>query len=302
MSRLFLVLLAVCVGVAAYSFLHRHAETSRNAIAEASRQLQLATNELAATQEAVALLRNEIQDKRDRVRRAAPRSSITPELLELLESSGTQGHDRAWAPLRQQLGIGWDTSPDYVLVSKRAIKEVWYGKLKNAGTAVSADSVNLLSLSPDEESALNAALARAREGLWSRIENTPPTGNIVAQITLMPPDPAFDGAQSNAFSADVTSIIGDERASLFLKDAWREFRDDVAPSKAKSLTVIQTTTDGQPDLAWEVKEGDQVSTAPVRYATYPNFPIMKLFPGGWQAMAKAMNFNLPPVFFPPNAR
>jgi hypothetical protein len=60
--------------------------------------------------------------------------------------------------------------------------------------------------------------------------------------------------------------------------------------------------DGQPDLVCEIREGNQVSSDPVRYANYPNFPILELFPGGWQAMAKAMNFDLPPPFFPANLR
>lgn len=300
MKRLLFILMAVCVGVVSYSLLHRRAEASGLVIAEDAAKLESATNELAATQEAIALLHTEIHDKRDRLRQANPRSDISPELLDLLERSDVEGHDRARAQLREQLGIGWDSSPDYVLVSKRAIKEAWYNKLYMDGASVTPDAVNLLSLSPDEEFAMKAALARAREGQWSRIETTPPSGNIVAQITIRPPDPAFDAAQSNAFTADITSIIGGERAGLFLNDAWREFRSDVAPSKDKTLTIRQTTTDGQPDLAWEIKDGERTETGLVRYATYPYFPVMKLFPGGWQGMAKATNFELPPPFFPPN--
>ena len=295
-------MLAVCIGVAGYALFHRRAEASGIMVVTAAGQLQSATNELAATEEAIASLHDQIQNKREWLRQASPPSNITPELLELLESRDFRGHDRAWAQLREQLGIGWDASPDYVLVSKQAIKDVWYDKLKYAGSTVSDDSVNLLNLSPEEKSAVKAALARAMEGQWTHVENTPPAGDVVAEITIVPPDPAFDAAASNAFTADIISIIGDDRASLFLNDAWRELRGDLAPSQPKTLTIRQTTTDGQADLVCEIKEGDQVSTAPVRYGNYPNFPVMQLFPGGWQAMANTMNFDLPPSFFPPNFR
>ena len=41
--------------------------------------------------------------------------------------------------------------------------------------------------------------------------STPPSGDIVAQYTITPPDPAFAAGQSNAFVADVTKAIGPER-------------------------------------------------------------------------------------------
>ena len=93
-----------------------------------------------------------------------------------------------------------------------------------------------------------------------------------------------------------------ERADVFVRDAWRELVSDLAPSETQTMTIRQTDVDGQPDLVCEVKQGADVSTMPVRYATYPNFPVMKLFPGGWQAMAKTVGFELPPSFMPPENR
>lgn len=186
---------------------------------------------------------------------------------------------RAWAELRQQLGIGWNTSPDYVLVNKQAIRDVWFNKLHRDGM-LSDDSVKLLSLSPEEQKAVRAALAAACEGQWLNVRSTPPGGDIVAQYTITPPDPAFVAGQSNAFAADITAAMGAERASYFLHDAWRELMSGAAPSEAKTMTIRQTNVDGQPDLVCEVTQGANISTMPVRYACYPYFPVLKLFPGG----------------------
>jgi hypothetical protein len=221
-------------------------------------------------------------------------------MLEILEGGKGAFSSKGWAELRQQLGIGWDSSPEYVLVNKQAIKEVWYNKLLYGGT-LSDDSVSLLSLSPEEQTAVKAALTQAREGQWLNVKSASPGGDIVAQLTIPPPDPEFEEAQSNAFSAAINLAIGSERAKLFLADAWLEFLSDVAPSETEMMTIRQTEVDGQPDLVCEIMKGSSVSTSPVRRGMYPDFPVFKLFPGGWQTMAQAMNFNLPPRFMPPKS-
>lgn len=301
MNRLLLASIAVCVGVAGFAlFYHRAGKSSATAAMVVGRW-RSATNDLGTTQEAASSLRQEIQEKRERLRQANRHPNLSPEMLELLEGTNSRGHAGAWAELRQQLGIGWHTSPDYVLVNKQAIRDVWFNKLNGDGR-LSDDAAILLSLSPDEQKAVRAALAAAREGQWLNVTSTPPSRDIVAQYTIAPPDPAFAAGQSNAFAANVTEAMGPERASFFLPSAWRELVSDLAPSEAKTMTLRQTNVDGQPDLVCEVMQGANVSTMPVRYARYPNFPVMKLFPGGWQAMAQAVGFELPPGFLPPNSR
>jgi hypothetical protein len=128
------------------------------------------------------------------------------------------------------------------------------------------------------------------------IERTPPSGDIVAQYTVSPPDPAFEQGQSNNFSADITAAIGADRASLFLPQAWQQFISDLAPTVPETMTIRQTVVDGQPDLICEVTQGGNVSSSPVRYAQYPAFPVLKLFVGGWQALAQSEGIDLPPSF------
>ena len=108
---------------------------------------------------------------------------ISPELLLLLEGDSSKAHPAAWAELRQQLGIGWDSSPDYVLVSKRVLKGLEYQRL-SLSAAPRTGHAGLLALSPDEQSALKSVLQHARDAAWLRLQRTEPSGDIVAQYTV----------------------------------------------------------------------------------------------------------------------
>lgn len=301
MKKLLLILAGICLGSTGFTILRQDGARSNTTAASLVQVLQSATNDLSSAQENLSTLKDEVQAKQERLLQARQYPNISPELLKILEGQYGVAGSKGWAELRQQLGIGWNSSPDYVLVNKQAIKDVWYNKLYLDGR-LSSDSVNLLGLSPEEKTSVKAALAQAREGQWLNVTSTSPGGDIVAQLTITPPDSAFEAGQSNAFVTAINTAIGPERANLFVHDAWRELLSDLAPSENETMTIRQTDVDGQPDLVCEIMQGSNVSTTPVRYAMYPAFPVLKLFPGGWQAMAQAMNFNLPQRFFPPNYR
>ena len=298
MNRLMIVVLGVCAGVIVFSVLHQGVKQTRTAAALKQREWQAGREELAATEEKISLLRREVLDKKNRLRQATRHPGISPELLALLENSTFKGHSAAWAELRQQLGIGWDTSPNYVLVNKRVLKKLQYQRLSGECTSVTDEARDLLGLSPGEQSALGAALDRAREGQWLRIERTEPKGDIVAQYTVPAPDPVFDQSISNHFAAEVAAVVGPERADMLLPDAWRELRSGLAPAKPETMTIRRAMVDGEPDLICEMKRGDILSdsTSPVRYAHYPSAWFLTLFPGGWKALAEREGFELPQRF------
>jgi hypothetical protein len=302
MSKLILLVLAITLGASGYGLWQGNVQQTRAETRRLAEQWRTATNDLAAGQAALAALQTETQARQERLRQARRHGNISPEMMAILNGSAKREQEQeqreGWADLRQALNLGWDASPDYVLVSKPAINDLWFNKLNFDGT-LSHDSVELLNLTQEEQAALKDLLARLRAGPWLKAQDT--TGgdeSVVARLTLDPPDPEFLAAQSNAFTAGIAAAIGPERASFFLKDAWREFSHDLAPSEPMVMTLRQVQSpDGQPDLICEESNGDRItSSMPVRYAHYPAFPVLKLFPGGWQAMAQAMNFELPPNF------
>lgn len=304
MNRLILLFLALGTGTTGYAVWNGAARQSRANIQSLARQQLAATNDLACAQDTLAALRTEVRSKQDQLRAASRHADFSPEMMAILNGDNKRGQLKGWADLRQALSLGWDASPDYVLVNKQAIKDVWFNKLWSDGK-LSSDSIQLLNLTSDEQTAVKAVFDQVRAaGQWLNVKNTTPVGDsaIAAQLTLVPPDPDFQTAQSNAFTAGITAAIGAERAELFLKDAWREFSNNLSPQQPEVMTLRWVQNDGQPDLICEESSGGKnVSTMPVRYAHYPAFPLLKLFPhGGWQEMAQSMNFQLPPSFNPQN--
>jgi hypothetical protein len=293
MTKLVLILLSSCFGVIGFSTLQRTAARSRGATTTTQLESDSVTNEFAEMHQKISTARAEVIDKKNRLLQAAPHGDITPKLLRLLE--GDAGSSVAWTELRQQLGIGWDSSPDYVLVNKRVLKRLDYERL-DSNVRASDTACNLLALSPDEQSALRTILDRAREGEWLRVERAEPAGDVVAQYTARAPDPKFEQGQSNLFVTQVTALLGPERAGLLMPGAWREFKYELAPREAETLTIRRTSADGVPDLIWEMQYGGQVATSPIRYANYPSRWFLKVFPGGWQTLADREVFELPEKF------
>jgi hypothetical protein len=300
MNRLALGFLAVCAGVIGFALVHRSAHQIRAAMAVKESEWQAATNRLAAAQAAAEALRGEVADKKERLRQGAARHGLSLALLPLLEWDASKEHSAtsaelaAWAELRQRLGIGWDSSPDYVLVSKPALKQVQYRRLEGHGRASDA-ACDLLAISPDERSALGTALEHAREAAWAAVQRAEPAGDIVAQYTFPSLNSAFGQGLSNNFAAEVAEAIGPERGSFLLPQAWGDLKNALAVYQGtETMTLRQTVVDGEPDLICEMEYGGKVDSSPVRYARYPYGPILTFFPGGWQELAGTEGFTLPP--------
>jgi hypothetical protein len=299
MNRPLLVFFAICAGALGFSQLRRAAEPIRAAGEAKDQRLELAANDAAKTRESAAALKGEVSNKRNRLRAAGRHPEISPALLQLLETDFARGDAAAWAELRQQLDIGWDSSPDYVLVSKRVLKGLQYKRLLSAERP-SDMACDILALSPVEQSGIRSALDQARQAVWqTAVVRSEPGGDIAAQYTVQPPDPVVQESVSNTFAAAVVGAVGPERADLLLPGvpgAWSELESGLWPQETQTMTIRQTVVDGVPDLVWECTRGDSVSTEPVRYGHLPSGWLGALFPGGWQALAQREGFELPPSF------
>src|SRR5882757_720071 len=110
MKKLLLILLIAAVAVITFSHLRRSAVDTQAAVAAETVELQALTNRIAEEQRTNALLRGELQAKQNHLRMVARHTGVTPELLALAEKDFANGSPAAWAQLRQQLGIGWNSS------------------------------------------------------------------------------------------------------------------------------------------------------------------------------------------------
>ena len=293
MIKLVLILLSSCVGAIGFSELQRTAARNREAKRTTQLESDSVTNQLGEMEQEIAAARAEVLEKKDRLQEAGQTGQISAELLGLLEKGA--GNAVAWAELRQQLGIGWDSSSEYVLVGKRVLKQLDYQRLES-GARASDTACGLLGLSPEEGTALEAIFDRARHGDWLRVQRAEPAADVVAQYTVSPPDPVLVQSQSNVVFTEITGLLGAERVDFLLPDAWRQFASDLAPAKSQTMTIRRTVADGVPDLICDMEYGDQTASSPVRYAHYPSGWFLKLFPGGWQTLAEREGFDLPEKF------
>jgi hypothetical protein len=236
-------------------------------------------------------------DKKSRLKDARSHPEIGPELLRVLEGKEPKWNPAAWAELRRQLGIGWNASPDYVLVSKAVLKDLDYQRLVSA-KYVTGTTADLLGLSRAEQSSLASIIQRVRDGQAFHVQRTEPSGDIVAQYTAPPMDPEVAMSVSNSFATDITGVVGQERADMLVLPAWRELSRDLAPGTAETMTIRRTVVDGEPTLTCEMKAGSRVNVYPVRYAYYPSSWFLTVFPMGWEDLAKRENFQLPANFRP----
>jgi len=304
MRRLLLALTSVCAGVAGFCVLHRSSERNIDLEAAEIRQWQAATNRLAREEARMAALRDVVRDKRSQLAAAQAQPGMTSEMRRLLDGNGPGLSAAAWAQLRQQLGIGWNSSPDYVLVSKEAAKRLFYDRLggtPKVGREASEVACDVLALTPDEQAAIKTILrgfsGQSRQSL--RVERTEPSGDIVAQYTVTGPDAGVIASLSSNFTAEIVGVVRQQRADLLLPDAWRQFQGDLSDlgaGETQTITVRQTVVDGAPDLVCELKHGQSSYTTPVRYANYPSGWFLTVFPGGWQTLAVREGFALPAHF------
>jgi hypothetical protein len=297
MNKSIAAILILGAGVTVFATLRSTTRQVQAACASQHVQWQTATNRLADLKAAAAGLRKEVLEKKLQLRHASLNSSNNPELLQLLGRDTSKGHAAAWAELRDRLGIEWNNSEDYVLVSKRVLKAINFSRLTGGGW-LSDEAGALLAISPDEEARIKQAVQHATDEAWLQVRRTEPSGNILAQYTVLAPDPVFQQGVSNRFAAEITSDLGAERADLFLDRAWRELLSELAPSANgdETMTISRTLTNGEPKLICETRQSDSVYSMEVQYAHYPSSWFLTLFPGGWETLAQREGFELPKGF------
>lgn len=296
MNKSLLILGFACAGAFGSSTFH-HQTIRAQSVALATTQQHLAiTAQLEQTRARLASLRAEVQEKKSLLADALPQIGPSPELVRLLEGKQLRAQTTTLAELREQLGIGWNSSPDYVLVNKRVLSKLDYPRL-DSGKRPTDIACQMLALSPVEQAGLTAALQRARDD-WQApaIERTEPHGDIVAQYALRAPDTDAEMSLSNRLAADFVGAVGAERAQLLLPAAWRDFRYALGSTEAETLIVRRTDNNGESDLVWETNRGSQTSTGSVRYAYYPSSWFLTAFPGGWKTLAEREGFELPAKF------
>jgi len=295
MKKILMAVFILSAGAISLATLSRTAERQEAARPIREAELRTATNRLVELNAAITTTRNEITEKKRQLRQMQSGNQVDRELLALLE--GRELSPKRWTQLREELGIGWNSSEDYVLISKRTLgqlnlaplDEYWLDRISEAARAV-------LAITKGEESAIKGAVQRARSEVLARVQRTEPFGDIVAQYSI-PSDPLFVQTITNGFSAEVRAILGEQRAEVFLNQAMSTLTRRLgirAKEKGDTvMTIRRAVVDGEPGFSGEIKDADGEHTSKVARGYIPSPWFMMIFPGGWEELARREGFELP---------
>ena len=299
MKKLLLSLMILGAGAATFARLtlvvsQSHASAARDNLE--SRDLGARMKELGTS---VAEFRAQIQAKRTRLSELSARNATAPGPAETPPGDSSEDERRLTpAQLRQRLGIRWDNSPAFVLVSKRALKEMYLRGIDDKG-AFTPTACAILGLTSAERDTVEAALKRAasEHADWAKtaVQRIEPAGDIVADYRL-PANPDLGERIETEGEALLKETLGPDRAGLVRQYAgtWIFTHGNLGQTPVR-FTVHRHPDGRQPPL-WSICEaGGTSGSSDVSPGSFPDL-FRGVFPGGWRDLAQREGFALPEGF------
>jgi len=223
--------------------------------------------------------------------------------------------------LLAELGFNWNTTGDYVIVSKKSLEGIFFDGLK--GIELTSAAREIFAITPDEQAAIETMtrqLGDARAA-WTRehVQRTEPAGDMLAQYSLAT-DPEFSQRQLALFTNGIFGALGPERAQ-WLQDHSTGWMDDFGlrpgPDVSKIPAALLATMPAdffqaqiQPTTLtvkrykagndWQInytlqQAGNSMTTSINPWQPFPE-GFSALFPGGWEELAQREGFELPKEF------
>ena len=218
------------------------------------------------------------------------------------------------------LGFSWNTSPNFVVVSKETLTNLSLAAIQDQ--KLTAAACGTLAITSEERAKMEGLIARvsAQYDSWvlTHYQRDEPASNVVAQYEL-PLDPEFSTGISNEFMVGTTEVLGAERARLlanysvgWMSDVGMQpvtGRTMAAPMDVGPLvlTVKIEATNRTPSYtdykyAYDLHQGVVVNLSRWYITPKQDLPVRfrPLFPNGWADMAKREGFELPHAFSSPS--
>jgi len=206
--------------------------------------------------------------------------------------------------LRAELNCSWDTTGDYLVVSKTSLERISFDSVKDAKLTGAARAA--LAMSDQEQSAIGELMQRLAKShaAWAKdsIQREEPTGNVVAKYSL-PVNVEFTQGLSNQFATALYATLGDERGQLFQHHAYSWMSAlgmGSGPTSAyagspATMTVERYSKDSDQLRYTLQRANSQMQTSVSPWQPFPE-EFRTAFPGGWQELAQREGFELPKEF------
>jgi hypothetical protein len=282
---------------------------------------QVAGN-LSATRESIRARSTELEAARQEREQLQARDKELRRALRSAEASGVQAGG-AWElasllsgagrevltaevteKLLAELGFNWNTTGEFLIVSKPTLSNVSMNGMKGARLT---DAVcGVLAVTPSERSAIEATTQKVvddyRAWAENHLERTEPHGDVVAEykVTI---GPEFSQNANNTFTGQVISTLGAERGELFLRYASEWMHSlGLEGSEPTTLTVNRQANRDDNYYLYTIKGAYSTMTTAVN--PWQPFPeaFRPMFPKGWADLAAREGFELPKEFNKPRIK
>ncbi|HEY4416266.1 MAG TPA: hypothetical protein VGO57_11280 [Verrucomicrobiae bacterium] len=321
MKRAFLATLILATGITLFLMLY-------NATLAAQREYIWQKSAAQTQTQQIAQLRLEKQQWDEHWRIAQEllnHQSLASSLTRLEEKilSGASLENLSAAESEQllaELGFSWNTTGDFLIISKKSLAAIDFSGLK--GTKLTGAARAILAITPEEQSAIEAATQQIGDArtAWAKehVQRTEPSGDMLAQYTL-PADPEFAANQMTTFTNAIVGALGSQRAQ-WLQDHSSQWMQDSGLSEGVDFSKIPeaylsmaaaipehqnqptslTLNRRQAGNDWYINVTLKQAGNNMSYDVLPQQPFpaafSPLFPGGWQELAQREGFELPKEF------
>ncbi len=195
------------------------------------------------------------------------------------------------AGLLEELGFNWQSSEDYVVVSKETVRDIQITATKDGKLTDIAATV--LAMTPAERAEVEGSIQRLRTDFadWasSHVERSEPKGEVVAQYTL-----PSAMSLSNNFAAGVFQAVGKERAQLIVWSAWDRLRRVIGYDWDPWTLIVKRHGVGDEQRLEFETSSPILTNGPYSLSDHavPR-AFLPIFPNGWADVAKREGFELP---------
>lgn len=301
MKKLWLVLVIFAAGTSVFCAIKNATVQLRQHTATDLQNWQAQTQRVAQMRIERENLENYVQSSADELKTVQRIAMSRPAKDKFFPKIGQGLSAAEREKLLSELGFDWNSTGDYLIVSKQTLERVGLDGMK--GSKLSDVASDVLAITPGEQAAIDGMTAQltADYKTWaeSHIRRNEPSGDVVASYSL-PADAEFSQTLSNAFVGGVMETLGNERGKLLLdySRSWMiSLGMDYFGTPPQSASMIVKHYPNRDDrLSVEIKQaGNTMQTDVSPWQPFPE-AFLPLFPGGWADLAKREGFELPKSF------
>jgi hypothetical protein len=320
MKRLLLAILIIAAGSTVFCALRNSTVIARQELVAQGSAWQTQTQQLARLEFERRQVIEQISETRQLLAAQPPLSPILEVEGKIL--SGTSLINLSVAESEQllaELGFNWNTTGDYLIVSKKSLPGIYFEAMK--GEKLTTAGRGVLAITPAEQAAIETMTRQLGDtrAAWAlaHAQRTEPTDNVLAQYSL-PTDASFSQSQLAIFTDGIFSALGHQRAEWLQDHAAGWMQDvglrsnpdfskvppeilatmppDTSQTEPTTLTVERYQSGGEWGMNFSLRQGANTMTTSVN--PWQPFPeaFRPLFPNGWPDLAAREGFELPKEF------